>query len=353
MPDRTLLGCLAAAAIIGAGTPAAADGGATDNTSKTRQTSSLAWVRSEGAETCIGGKELAEAVERVLGRRVFVSASAAGVEVEGRVDKAGAGEGEGRGWRATLRVSDDHGALLGSRELSSEAADCRAMDPSLAFVIAVMIDPDAADKPQAPLEPAASAAEPRPPQPEPPQEHPPAATRSRWGITPEVGIMIVSGELPSLAWGPTARVRVGPPALGIEIAGALFLPESESVAGAPSAVAQFTWAFAGAAVCPRVAEVSTVSFAGCAGASVGFLAASPGSGLRGAQASTDVAGLGDARARAEWRVTRALSLVADVGVVVPFDRPTWTATAGGVQQTVFRPSPVSFEGALAAGLTFE
>src|SRR5205085_2531060 len=109
------------------------------------RTSSLAWVRAEGADGCIGGRDLADAVERILGRRVFVSASAAEVAVEGHVDRAASG------WKATLRISGDHGAVLGSRELESHTPDCREMDRALAFVIAVMIDPDAADRPPSPI----------------------------------------------------------------------------------------------------------------------------------------------------------------------------------------------------------
>src|ERR1700734_3864403 len=122
MGARSPLPWLAAAALLGVPVRAQAA------PAPAPRTSSLAWVRSEGADACIGNKELAEAVERILGRRVFVSASAADVVVEGRIDRAAGG------WKATARISDEHGTLLGSRELASAAEDCRAMDGSIAFV---------------------------------------------------------------------------------------------------------------------------------------------------------------------------------------------------------------------------
>ena len=52
-----------------------------------QRTSSLSWVRLEGADQCIGAQELARRVEERVGRRVFVSASQAELSLEGHVER--------------------------------------------------------------------------------------------------------------------------------------------------------------------------------------------------------------------------------------------------------------------------
>jgi hypothetical protein len=84
--------------------------------------SSLSWVRGEGAETCIGTRALAEAVEKRLGRSVFVSAAKADISVEGMVERKDAP------WRAIVTVADADGNILGTRELTSEEEACASLD---------------------------------------------------------------------------------------------------------------------------------------------------------------------------------------------------------------------------------
>jgi hypothetical protein len=111
------------------------------------RTSSLSWVRMPGAEECIATQPLARAVEERLGRTVFVSAAEADVSVEGRV------EGAPKAWRATITLRDSKGALLGTRELTSDKPSCDSLREPLALVIAVMIDPDASSRPEPPPPP--------------------------------------------------------------------------------------------------------------------------------------------------------------------------------------------------------
>src|SRR5262245_4834347 len=72
---------------------------------------SLSWTRASGAETCVGAKALAEAVEALLGKRVFVSAALADLSVEGGIEPSASG------WRAVMRVTDRDGSIIGSREI--------------------------------------------------------------------------------------------------------------------------------------------------------------------------------------------------------------------------------------------
>jgi hypothetical protein len=102
-----------------------------------QESSSLHWVRLPGAESCVGGHDLAQAVEDELGHAVLVSAADADLSVEGRVAPR-----DGGGFTATLAVSDRDGTRLGERSLDSEDPDCAAFTPALAVVIALLIDPD-------------------------------------------------------------------------------------------------------------------------------------------------------------------------------------------------------------------
>src|SRR4051794_29209242 len=98
------------------------------------KSSSLSWTRLPGAEECVATRELARAVERKLGRSVFVSAADAELAVEGRVERAAP-----RGWRATIVVTRADGVTVGRRELHVAGGKCALLDESLVLVVALMI----------------------------------------------------------------------------------------------------------------------------------------------------------------------------------------------------------------------
>jgi hypothetical protein len=76
-----------------------------------------------------------------LGQRVFVSAAAAELSVEGHVEHGA------RGFRAAITVRDARGISLGERQFS--AARCEELTAPLALSVALMIDPDAVARQQA------------------------------------------------------------------------------------------------------------------------------------------------------------------------------------------------------------
>ena len=316
------------------------------------RTSSLAWVRAEGAETCIGGKMLAEGVETILGRSVFVSASAGDVAVEGQIARTPGADT----WRATIRVSDDHGAVLGKRELDSTGADCRSIDESLAFVIAVMIDPDAATRAVQHVSSPPLAPSPTPapgPAPAPSPTPAPDSTRGpdRWEIVPAVGWTGALGPLPTVAWGPTARLRVGRPILSFEAFGAFFLPQTESIPAGASVA--FTAGLVGASACSTFAHAGTVGFLACAGVDLEIVNAEP-SGLSAPAPHTDATGLAVAELRAEWRWRPPFFTALGLGADVPFSRTPYEYGAGtrANVQTLFVPAPVYGTANLSIGLFF-
>jgi hypothetical protein len=162
------------------------------------------------------------------------------------------------------------------------------------------------------------------------------------------------GELPAAAWGVSAGLRLGPPALGVELLGAFFLPQDPTVPGTSGATAHFTWAYGGAAVCPTLTRLSTVSLAGCGGAAAGVLTVTPKAGLVDEQGSEDFVVLATLRARLDWRIGPVLFVSADGGADVPFERPRWIATsADGTAVPVFRLSAVAGEAGLAFGLVLQ
>lgn len=98
--------------------------------------SALNWVRASGAEACIDPRALSERVQALTGP-VLVAAVDADVSIEGEIAPL-----REAGFRTRITITDRRGAVIGERLLELPADDCRALDPTLAFVIAVMIDPD-------------------------------------------------------------------------------------------------------------------------------------------------------------------------------------------------------------------
>jgi len=101
------------------------------------RTFSLHWVREPGAEACITGIELARVVERDWGK-LFVAPSEAELAIEGRVQR----DTQTPGWSARISLSDREGRVLGARELTTRAAECRALNVQLGLVVALLVDPE-------------------------------------------------------------------------------------------------------------------------------------------------------------------------------------------------------------------
>ncbi|MFO0614943.1 MAG: hypothetical protein U0414_20305 [Polyangiaceae bacterium] len=94
----------------------------------------LDWSRAEGADSCVDEAGLAKAVDAVLGRGVFGPRATAEATVHGRIQRGP------KGWSAHLFLDDASGKVLGTRDVDSEEADCRAFDDSIALVVALAVD---------------------------------------------------------------------------------------------------------------------------------------------------------------------------------------------------------------------
>jgi hypothetical protein len=95
----------------------------------------LHWSRTPEAASCIDPRALALRVIELTGP-VLVAASDADVSIEGQIERLAEGT-----FRASVTATGTDGVQRGTRTLEQQG-DCRALDQALAFVIALLIDPD-------------------------------------------------------------------------------------------------------------------------------------------------------------------------------------------------------------------
>jgi hypothetical protein len=172
----------------------------------------LAWVRGADADACPDGAWLRAEVARRLRRDPFDDDGPRSIEAV--VERAPPG------WRATLRVRDREGTLLGERALTHDAAGCEPIADASALAIALAVDPDAVvDEP-------APAAPPPPPRPRPRPRAPRPVAPPPSGPPLSLGLLVgvSAGVLPSPAptvgldgavgftarWSARLRVDVAP-----------------------------------------------------------------------------------------------------------------------------------------------
>jgi len=164
--------------------------------------SSMAWGQTanwglswKSPPECIQPSELVHNVEEKLGKAVF------GQNPEFRIDGFIKRSEKAPRWKGRLTLLDAQGAVLGSREVSSDETSCRAIDASLALVVAVMIDPTVALSGKKAEEPPPVESPPPPtPSPSLPPPVPPglSATRTRLGL--RAGLSPAPFPSPALFW---------------------------------------------------------------------------------------------------------------------------------------------------------
>jgi hypothetical protein len=159
---------------------------------------------------CIQPADLSRAVEDKLGRQVFGPAPELTVDGVMRA-------GNSPKWRAQFTLVDANGAVQGTREVTSDEASCAAMNPSLALIVAVMIDPRAAFGGAPVPEPSA------PPMPEvrpepPPLPPPPPREIPRAEVGTEVAHPLLHGSRGEVLFGAAGTLGLGvSAALGAQI----------------------------------------------------------------------------------------------------------------------------------------
>lgn len=318
-------------------------------------TASLGWARLDGAEECIGPRDLAQAVEARLHREVFVSPARSRLLIDGRIAPAAAPDR----WRAVLKLSNDKGVALGARELHSGEESCRALDKQLAFVIAVLIDPETALAPDPPGKPVTPPAPPaRPPVAVPPiaaQPTPrepsilapqPAPEPWRAGVT---GAMAFSfGLLPGTAVGAEIRGHVTPPNWPtFEFGGTTW---AAATARDGDRSVRFTLADAFVSICPLATPPAILRLSGCAGVRLGTIHTAS-FGFDGARDGDHAVFSTATRARIDVRIVGPLRGSLGLGLLAPITRYRFSYRAGEAEGELFKMWPIV--AAIDAGLGFE
>ena len=304
--------------------------------------SSLSWTRLPGAEQCIGAPDLARRVEARVGRDVLVAPSRADLSVEGRV-----GPRPGGGWRAVIEVARPGGQILSQRTLETRERSCRELDPALALVVALAIDPagGAAAPPVAEVAPRVIIREVRVPVPVLVPVHEP------WILEARAAGGVEAGVLPSAAWGGELALWVGAPGLPRLALGGVLYRRQDQASALPDWSVSLRLGGVDVAVCPS-RRVWGLRWLACAGVRTAWLSVR-GQGFEAPEhdwlwvpsAAADLAvelpvGLGPVQAMAGVGLRVPLRQVR-----VTYDR---SAAAGGGQEVVYHAAPVSVR--LAVGL---
>jgi hypothetical protein len=330
----------------------------------------LHWVRAPGCESCVEPHALADRVEGLLGAPL-VRAAEAQHSVEGLIER------DRRGFRARLRLSGPRGARLGERVLEQQTADCGALTEALAFVIAMMIDPEVAahglpapilallgeDAPEqqllaelerAPAQPARAVT----PRSEPPPPAPPARAAPAEQALAPLRLQL------ALAGGAASRTGPEPTLLGrllfaLRVAPWLWLGGSVWV-GVPVREQQLEdgrsvrlmLGVLEAFVCAGRATPSRVAWLGCAGPAL-MLRSARGQGFGENHKTTLASAAAAALVAARVRLgARGWGLTALLGMELDFSRPSLVRERpDGALSPVYRTEVASFS--LGVGPSFE
>lgn len=349
----------------------------------------LNWVREPGAETCMSSQMLARAIEQLLGP-VFERPAEAELAIEGRIAR----DEHAASWHVSIRVTDAHGAVLGTRELSSSDASCHAVDAQVVLVIGMAIDPEIAlrglpddllaefpvqndaarqlldelreERKQkvAATSAAREIAEPKPkpisaeppPVPQPKSDSDPARETPAWHAEPFAAASIVAGLQPATAAGLGLGVRVQSPSWwALEMNATLWLPVdaplTDSVAHDPSSVRFRGWQTA-FGFCPQLLDTLRWRLSACAGATLG-VRIHDASTLERQSGSTHVYWAPTAGAELAFRPWRAIFVMASAaaGLVLPRNRYYYN-DANDHRRALFTPSLAAVWALLAAGVRF-
>ena len=238
----------------------------------------------------------------------------------------------GSGWTAAIRTADEHGVVLGQRDLHDSAADCRALDDKLVLVIALIIDPELLDA--TPAMPAIA--------------NPPVAVvapKPPWHVGASVAALVTRGMLPGFGFGTAVAARLEPPrGPPIEISATLW-PRDRANAGLGGAtLLQLT---GGLALCPRLAGPLAL----CVGAQAGE-ARARGFGFDRNQLQHEPLLDGTVELRLDGQIRHAVGVRIGAGAWVPVSRPKFVVHDGSMDALVYQPAVAAFVSEIALWTLF-
>ena len=319
-------------------------GSAAANAEGGKRTSSLAWVRLEGAESCIAAPALAQSVEARLGRKVFVSASDADITVEGTIGRA-----PKAGFRAQLRVTAKDGTILGSRDVETRAASCDAIDEKLSLIVSVLIDPDASLAPEETPLPAPAAAPAVIERERVVVVHDlPRAPEQPWRFELTLGVMGAVGLQPDIGLAFAPSVILTPPHFwGVRAGGGIAAATSTEAKGGARADASL--AHGSLALCPLATRGGRVEALACAGALVGALRAR-GIGFDTTTTTSSLVAGPLVMGRASVRLVGPLAASFALNLVVPVAHAEIGYRTASGENALFRTSAVAAMAELGIGV---
>lgn len=307
---------------------------------------------SDETQSCIDQPALEKAVERRLKRKVFREPAELLVKVRFARTESG--------WSAELVLSDDQQRELGRRALDTAAADCSALDASLALVVALLVD----SPPEPPPPPAPTVEAPLEPKPVPPEPAPAPPTtrielpkdtfapREPWRFVPTASFSVALDRLPGFAFGPRVGVALLPPHFPeVRASVGALLPqehsaESEGVGG------RFWLVDAALELCPLAHRSMTVRISGCFGQSVGRLSVE-GFGFDENSAEPGVDLVVTAGLSSFFLVAPPFGLLLGLGAGLPLSRNAYFASGpDGERVEVWQRGYVVGTGEVGVGLEF-
>ena len=316
------------------------------------RTSSLSWVRLEGAESCVASAGLAQAVERQLQRDVFVSAADAALAVEGRVERGP------EQWRAVINIVGGDGRSLGERSLVSAEESCAELGEMAAVTIALMIDPltapsegegegvsesEGGSEGEGESEGVSEGASEGEGESEGVSEgvsegESEAPVDRRWRFEVDAALVGSVGLVPTPMVGGQSSLILTPAGfVPVVLEGALFPFSRAEHAG--NAYADLLHVHAGLQICPLYVREQGLALHGCIGADAGAVIVWGG--------TLDVAdgerliGQAHAALRGHWDIIGPLTLRVGLHLLVPFRHDPFVANIGGVATEIYRPEFVA------------
>jgi hypothetical protein len=293
----------------------------------------LHFVRLPGTEDCVDGRTLAQRVDQELGRPVFTSPGSAGIFIEAAASRNDAG------YAVVLRIFDDQGKPLGSREVRSEKDDCTELSDTLALVLAVMVDPEAvlstmatekpaAPPPSTPVSSEAEVAEPEQPRASERRSLTEAALFARGNY----------GSLPNLGVGLGIAVStLAIPYVTLRLEGTGYLDQERSL-DATSGGARFRLLLAGLFACPLRADKARLGLLACAGIEAGAMQTQAFELEPNENDQTDPMVNGAARMSAHVRLFGPVVAALGANLSVPLLRTLYEVTRDdGVTAELFEP----------------
>lgn len=329
------------------------------------QRPALHWSRGSGAQDCIDPRALALQVTALTGP-VLVDPTISDLSIEGHIEREADGE-----LTARIVATEADGAQRGER-LLKHRGDCRALDGSLAFVIAMLINPDLALEKlpasllelgvegPAPEQVLLDELERHPPQPLPPQapaaeaieaSAPPAPEprHTRWEL--QAGALVAARQLPNLAYGGLLSAAVALSSrLRLEaLAYASRMPSKLEVASDYSVRAA---AFGAAlSACPHFRFEVRVDAEGCIGGEA-YLIRAQGKGFQNDRANTLAVYALRISLGVGVSLWRSLSLRLRGTLNVALNRSAFTYQVNAEPERAFRVERVAGGGSLGAVYEF-